>query len=682
MREKKQQRGVALIVAVPAIACILTFVALVLAVAVVTTNRVRLQNAANLAALAALDKYLSAEGTIRERADSALAAANDILKGTELWTIRLGDRGDLVLWDGSAPLGGRREPTPPVSSAGILQFGIWSDIAPTPTECQGTPAPACSCIKNSIFRPCFTPLGGGSPALPSDTGPAPNAVRIVSQTAGAFGVEAPFYRMLGGTRGRLDLSVSAISTIYQRCTAFLLDISGSAHAESHTFSKRPYFEVHPTSPRIMVPQNPGIYAYNTGGGFPPDCAAPPAAPYIPPWSPEALYWCDMYHAGRAERPQGGGDPKAHYQSDYTVEQSPYGPVLIDKYRPAEPLASFMLAYNTALRRLESQRSTTDRAMMYPFTNGGAGPIPPTGLTQDLKFLIEMTDMRRAGRLDYDTDLNRWVERGEMFPNFIDRGWFPTLNRGQTNILDGLNNVMNELVTSCSPSGRKAIVLASDGMATVDPNGADVKSFAGPQGSYQSVERALLSNPGSVLERLLKNKITFTMLLYGDAVEPNFKNVFIPNQSPPKFFDVLSAVAYGLPPSFFNTAPLLPNESVRPDDPRCRGATANDQECARAYAGRLPGVKFRQPNGTFAELAIRSKGLYCPLMKPYTNPDGSINQNCYDPNTKEWRPGDGCDRIEGEYQTKAVKGLTVAGQAAECASRTLGSPPYTLVVEDL
>lgn len=679
MRDQNQ-RGVALVIAVPAIACILTFVALVLAVAVLTTNRVRLQNAANLGALAALDKYLSAEGTIEERADAAVEAADGILKGTKLWTIALGERGRLALWSGQPPDGEGRLPTPPVNSAGIVQFGVWSDTPPAPTECQAAPSVACKCIRNNVFHPCFVPLGDSSRPLPQEGGTAPNAVRIVAQTAATLGVQAPFYRMLGGTNGRLDLSVSAISTIYQRCTAFLLDISGSAHAESHIFSKPPYFEVGPTVPRITVPPDPGLYAYKTSDTFPPRCND--IAPYVEPPTPEGTYWCDMYYSGRVVRPPGGGDPRSHYQSDYSIEQSAHGPVLIDKYTPAEPLSSFLLAYNTALRRLESQRSTTDRAMMYPFTGGASGAIPPTGLTNDLRFLIEMTDMRRGGRMEYDTAQDRWVDRGEIFPNFIDRGWFPTVDRGQTNVIDAINKAMNELVSSCSPSGRKAIVLASDGMATVDPMGQTVKSYAGSSRSYQSVERALLTDQNSVLERLLKNKITFTMLLYGESVEPNFRNVLIPGSSPPKFFDILSAAAHGLPAGFFDVSPSLPPEKDRPDDPLCKGSTADDQECARKYAGRLPGVKFRAPNGTFSELAIRSKGLHCPLMKPYQKPDGSINENCYDPDTKDWKPGGGCQRNEGQYQTQAVKGQSVAAQAADCASRTLGPPPYTLVVEDL
>jgi hypothetical protein len=428
-------------------------------------------------------------------------------------------------------------------------------------------------------------------------------------------------------------------------------------------------------------------------------------------------WCSM----PVKRPSAcatNPDPDdcyPHYRSDYEIEETVSGTFAIDKFTPPEPLTSVMMAANGGLREVQAKGTSIDKVAIIPFSDKIHGPVPFNGLSRDLRFPVDMTDMRRAGRR-VRTGSN-WNTQDEVSPNFIDRDWFPVKvfgsknpPRAGTDILKALHTAINRLTDNnfCSSEGRKGIIIATDGIMThTYPSSGTSVDWGYPLlidnwDDNLLAEDIMLSktNPGALLKRLLDAKIRVTSLLTGDIVDPNFANEIKSHGPPREFLSLIELGSKGfrgfpnlsiIPPE----RPISNTESERPwrlpdfalwdenwNPTPCNwwSGEYNVEECARRYGTQLPGFKYRRPNALFAQLSILSGGLFCPLMDPYRNWDGTINEDCYDPLTGYWKDGNGDCSRDDDFQHNSVYGSELGGQASECVRLTMGRPPYSLVVK--
>jgi len=431
-------------------------------------------------------------------------------------------------------------------------------------------------------------------------------------------------------------------------------------------------------------------------------------------------WCAM-HDERPNSCKTAPDPSTcelHYRSDFEVETTVSGGFAIDRFTAPEPLTSVMMAANGGLREVQAKGTSIDKVAIIPFSHALHGPVPFTGLSRDLRFPVDMTDMRRGGKRTRSATSLPWETSGEVSPNFIDRDWFPVRvwgslspPRAGTDILGALNAAVERLTNAefCATEGRKSIILATDGIMThtysmanaVINWGSGARVIANWSDNLEA-ERALLDRvyPNALLKRMVDAKIRVTTLLTGDIVDPNFANE-IKNPGPPRQFMTMAELGgkgfRGFPDlSLFpperaisETEPQVPNNlpsfvlytaSGAPTACNSAGPDYNMNECARKYSTQIPGFKYRRPNAIFSQLSILSGGLFCPLMDPYKNLDKTVNTDCYDKLTGYWKDGDSdCLRNEA-FQHYSVYGQERGGQAAECVRLSMGRPPFSLVIE--
>src|SRR5690606_27415577 len=96
--------------------------------------------------------------------------------------------------------------------------------------------------------------------------------------------------------------------------------------------------------------------------------------------------------------------------------TPYGEVLVDKYRSgdylgAEPFSRFLAAMNAAYRLASSQSVPEDRGMVLGFSFATQAQVPAEGdtgypgLTTDLNYLVQITNPLNRGTKTWDSDLN-------------------------------------------------------------------------------------------------------------------------------------------------------------------------------------------------------------------------------------------------------------------------------------
>lgn len=316
---------------------------------------------------------------------------------------------------------------------------------------------------------------------------------------------------------------------------------------------------------LPIPGNYAILAPSTNPYSMYNCSAVPALPSSGPllvpqqtaWAAAdaQIYWCAM----KAVRPSGCTDPAnvttcdKHYQSDYEVEDTVDGFLAIDKFRQPEPLTSIYMAVNSSLRRLAAKATAMDKIAILPFADKIYGPMPPTGLSRDLDLMIDLTDMRRAGKRVFNTTTGQWQTVGKEHPNYIDRGWSPVdiaefavpdalRPKKGTDLLAALNQGITRLSNPafCGKRARKTLVVATDGIMNIYyPISGSTVIWATPEKirKKQHLDQAedLLfadtSIPENILTRLIQNDIHFVPMLVGDAIEPNFANVLKPSTVP-------------------------------------------------------------------------------------------------------------------------------------------------------
>lgn len=662
--KRNGQHGLHLVLMSVLITTMLILIALVVTLALMMSNRTKLQNSSNLAALGAIESLMSNTSlAYQERAERALVRANEILRLNKLV--------------GAQELGLLRHKTSDSDLENTLELGMYYPFIPP----NGSPC---------ANYPCYVALPGPPSSLAPDT--TANAVRV---RANSGEMRLPLGELIGGSV--LKVSTPSTATMIERCTAFILDISPSVSLTSHQYSND-----------VLVPiDDPGSLAFQEHiirniedeedllGGL--------CQPQDRPGSLNYKYFCAMPQS-RANN----FDPTvSHYRSDYKTVDSKAMRVRVDLFTTPEPFRTFLLAYNAGLRQLVDMRTFTDKFVLIAFNRDIVDRLPSSGLTADLPYLQQITNLDNIGKVDSNGQFIPGKE--PIHPNLIDRGWLsPIGNTGFTNIIKAMHEAVGALSNPdfCPSSARKSIVIASDGILNCQFNrsngqsNCDLKYDLGvSNNTYVGAEARLLGRTGTpgdpnnpILYDLIQSKIRVTSLITGRHVEPNFKNIIVDN----RYLDFESAIGrgyYGIPTTkndpmvFFNVAPFIglptgPGGGYLLGNPPHEICTAphelgDQNRCAWAYAGAIPGVIFRRAVGVMGELAFRTGGTFCPLM-PILN-----NSSCYDAEGKLkdcCRNGSGgtCGAPPGSFQTYALTDRGAAVDAAECVLKTIAENPYTLL----
>ncbi|NLF24587.1 MAG: VWA domain-containing protein [Deltaproteobacteria bacterium] len=682
---------------------LLGFVALVVGLGFISTDKTRLQNALNLAALGALEAYTRESGDHNSRCTVAVERANEIIGLNKLPGVKeqLGFLGGLCRREGAGP-----------GPGGSLSVGMWLRERPENSDpCKGE-------------YPCFHALDSG----PTNIFPVINAVKIDGKTQSDNKLIVPIARVLG--RNAFQITATATASIVPRCLALLLDVSMSTTQETH-------YQSFNTDDNGLINQDGGPESGKYGFfaiRYDDEVKVYENNPYLCSQIPldtdecsnrlDKVAFCDLL-----TRQNRGNDTNRynHYRSDYgAFTGTPFGDLLVDNridernepfFYGAEPLGTYYFSFNLALRMLLREASGEDRAALIVFRSqmDVAPDGPPKGLSRDFSSLVNLTNLKNR------TD-------GE--DNFIKRGWLPVAGVGNTNIVGALDLAITQLSNPvlCPEEAHRVIILASDGvMNCARKEGVEGNEYrcSGDYNTYKKAEEQLLGSPpgaeGSILQRLQRSNITLTSLIRGAHVEPNFKNVrengngrlidlaeaWVRNPDISELVDGEPGFRPSTPPDECITQS---DGGIYNEDLANKGAFEHLTRWTDKIAGdECDGIQyrgiFRRVNRVFAQMSLASGGIWCPLMDQCVDSSPACdNGTCYEPDPEDPECGckSDCDpsdinccesrqgcvrrlkprlRRHNVTQTCAIKDMSPAMQAAECAVQSLGTTPFALVEEE-
>lgn len=649
----RSERGAVLLVVVFVTIGLLFLCALAIGLGFVQTSKGKFQNNVNLAALGALAAFVETTGDATAKMYQADLRAEAVLTGNPVQGAAqaLGELGTL-----SAP-----------GPSGFLEYGQWFVRDTTGLDpCGGE-------------YPCFL-------AVDPLTQPV-NAVRLRANTQEGNGIQIFFGNLL--STSTIGAAAQATATLVERCTAYLLDVSPSVHADTHIYSSINSSTMLCDDPRCSYPFFPEA-AINAAVANPALCAD-----FSWRNAGSALQrrtratWCTMEEQRLGSPP----DPIKHFRSDYRLVQSRAGNFYVDSYFDSyttyfapQPFGDLFLAFNAALTAVREQSSANDKALVAAFSGVIRSQEPDTGLTSELDRLIQLTNVNFRGLVKTDG-----TEQAPIFPNFLDKNWMPVIGSSsaltQTNLVTPLERAIQTLANSdlCSPTAQKSIILATDGIASCFRTGPQFSSNPPDCGydwpHYFTSEQQLIGDTESVLTQLQQQQIRLTVLHTGDAAGPNFIN----RVENGEYIDSTKAQAFGytgFPDQSYTTNPDQFFDISSTD----RHGDAWDPENDPNFRNQMShGAIFRRPVGVLGKLAIESGGIYAPLLarRPASACGGGACYIC--PNgqpscAESEKILDPVYREADTPQTFAIQNLSKGEQAARAATQTVGGNPYILVEE--
>jgi hypothetical protein len=743
---KNNEHGIYLVVGTALIVLLLLLAALVIGLGFLSTSAARMQRVSNLVALAALENFSQNTELYQDRASSALDRANTLfaanpLPGFDTTFGGIGFAGDSA-------------------TGGDLELGQWlieDDGTTNPDPCSDS-------------YPCFSPNPHPSGAPAESTA---NAVRVRIQNSNSNPLRFPLEKLFAGTSEQVE--AEAIATIIQRCVVFVVDTSLSTYFSSHYVSP-------PDDGRIIRYGDFATQWTNIApefcGGLTADisddvkvCSVPKWPGYddsIPPPLPtsrlihselsvpflrgsvrdadcdqdhlpmEYWWWCNLTET---RDPDTGTPPdlKRRYQSDYIPRTVWYADgtsaeILVDSFiddtygqiHHPRPFGDFFLGFNAGLRKLNQQRSASDRSALLGMKGniGGRYPIPASNggreLTDNIGILIQITNLDNRGTITWRPDASSDPANAheEVRPNFLDYGIYSLINdpfnaaaaskwEVNTNLVLALNTAASILTNECSASSQKIIVLASDGISTCshdsyssapdsinqDDFDCAVPSLTAEQkyDFYEEAETQITEGSGStlsVIDRLKEAEISVVSLISGEHLGVHFlnqQNVSGEYMDPAEQF-ALGGVAFdGGSSDIFDITS------------QCSSGPCDDQDAF--LEGNGTGTEFRRPIAVLAELALETGGIFCPLMPqcdalgicdagctghPTPSEDTCSGSNCcyvWQEDQQECRLASAHYSGVGNEQRCSTVGLDPGAQAARCVTQAIGGSPYILVAEN-
>ena len=738
--------------------------ALAIGLGFVASERSRLQVIGNLVAKAAIASYIrSDEEEEAPRREAAVATANVILRQNRL-------AGADSYLDGIE----LDQPGP----GGTIRFGRYY-----PKKAQSCDTTTCPCGEDELDYPCFFEV---------DTGEFANAVRLNLMNENTNPIFRPFAGVFNPDV--FQLNVEATTAVVETCTANLLDVSVSTTGTNH----KPFdllegfceFE-HDGDEYAgcgLIPPSPPDRGFpkcgDVGYGYPGPltCDDPPSLNIVSPhdalgrsragvfaldytkiyhpngrqrkcwrpdnWEldmglyPDFYYWCNM----EPSRPDAAGPipDDMQFRSDY-VQQMVFGSNkkmlvnlnVFDSDWRVQPMASFFLGFNAALRQIIGLKSDADQGIFMAFTGDVLGRVFPEVdegqyvMTTDLGFLTQLTDMSLVGGVTGELTSNGiGIPDGEqVHPNFLDKGFFPMeplqsledhVERG-TNIVKALVDAADALSSSCSDTSRKMVFLATDGMGTCFFDFGDPQFLPDyPQqlecgenvplvwDIYKIHEYLLLQH---LIPLLQEREIAVTVMFGGEGVQPNYYNIEDPdgpgnctaNNDPNCFlsFDRAQALGIGGPPPPTGEAPFNLQPCPAPGTSEDHGFfncasiprqqvpwPMRDEQAFNELQWGVEGAIFGRATGVMGELAFATGGQYCMLMdvgsvSDYWDHDGD-ESNCQ---------GIYSGMLEGTpcvlknsardfiLEYRAYEYVSKPVQAVRCAQKAINLDPFISVLPD-
>lgn len=665
-----KQRGAVLAVTAVLLAGLLLMLALVVGLGFLFTGEGRIQQAANMSALGAIQAFVESPSTdYTVRSQDGLRRANEILKETGRIPGLVAPFGGVAL--GSDGPGGSLEiglfyPQRPASCCAAGP-GCASCNRPFLTSVSGAEA-KCPCGPNSTDYPCFVPNPPGGITDPNCREIA-NATRVRAHTSPASPLVVPFSSIIG--QDRFTLRGSGVGTLVQRCTAYVLDASLSTIFETHFYSDgipgldeprgfELFNEPGPVPPAGIYPRvanwaaSASFFAFPTsvtGAGV--DCREPRF--------PEEMFWCSMPRnrvGGPSELTSSQRmDPRFHAQNDYEIRTLNGVNFLVDsfinapwvpgyslsnaEYEGPQPLTRFLLAFNVGLQVVNRLKSPGDKGMMYVFDGLKRDREPLTAMTEELGILIQLTDFDL--RQMHTPSGAGYPGGGQVKPNAVSRGWVPIYSedpiRGGTNIVRAVREAVAAL-NVCPESAQKSVVLATDGISTCsylwnDPEqGGDTNCFASTSqqryAAYQQAEGVMLNQ---LKNFLIEKQVSLTTLLDSVVVSPTYKlSAGGTYQSPEQLLGLGEGYCAGLTSSetpvcakpIFETEPVFNLHPGTPTGDRyaaflgafCGGTDSVPCRDKFAFANQgREGIFFRRPTAALQQLAIETGGVVCVITPP-------------------------------------------------------------------
>ena len=425
----------------------------------------------------------------------------------------------------------------------------------------------------------------------------------------------------------------------------------------------------------------------------------------PPWNTGVLPARLSVYSEKPEIRQ-----RYHFRSDYQSRMTGWGWYLVDvfvddpavgTYDGVQPLRRILLAFNSALKTLQDQQTLQDFVQLKVVLSQVVDRYPEEYLagspafTTDLDYLRQITNYENMGLTTLDNSGTKaLIPLTEELPvNFLTHKMFPIAGRpeieGGTNLVSALREAIDDLNTTCPfKEAKRQILLATDGMMTCHTFG---KSPDDPQcginyqyylnSEAQLLGKALLepspalpTGEDSILDLLVSSDIALNVMLFGDYVEPNFRNILrVPKNDnhPSIYLNFLEATEHGLWDcdnavygcDFFDI-----RSNIGGGDVLGNFDTAFMNAGAPISAGSNGVYKFRRVNGVLGKMAMLSGGLWCPDQDldpkgTYIGGEGGLLSDS--------------DRDEGQPQIFSILNYTNAQLAANCASQAVGWNPYYL-----
>ena len=665
--DRSHENGVSLLLGTFFIFILAGLAALGIGLGFVASGKSRIQNITNLVSLSALE-IISKQGSNLNVA----ARANQIASANRV--PGMSPMGDIQERSHALPSGG---------SGGSIEYGNWYFSDP---DGIGASAPLDPCGVGNY--PCFVASAEYNPQV--------NSVRVTVQNQASNNpILTPFAGFFGYDGGYVTSKSTAV--LAGQCSILLQDVSLSTTYDTH---KNPNL---PTS----VEANPAYFVY-------------PASVY--PCSSLTEHFENNYCALEAARAAGSTvDPTIHYQLDYQPRGAVSGAgavgegqILVDTFvdtnsptvfEGPEPLRTFFLASNSALRNMFEGSAGSFWAGI-GFENGvsNVSPtsrwVPSGGFATNPGSLVQATNLDNRGTTDENgSDVSPLVTS-----NFLNYGWFPHIWINSPNV-DGRTEVSNiveafevaiaqfqstTILSTCPATYRKTIILSTDGVGNCWKTGG-TPSYQCQDDivGYNNYINQLLNTVSGELQR--KN-ISVVVLFGGQYVGAHFINrdataSGYQTETGSNFFGFQEALVNGYG-AFAETDPLrkIIDESPEISDPAeynnwCNSSanchTAADCTtliCRNRYAMERMGsidttgaasVKFRQPAAVLAQLAIDTKGIFCPLLPLDPNPSHYVDHD-FDPSTPKVL--DDAFREENGRQEFAITELTPAEQGVLCISK--------------
>ncbi len=336
------------------------FCALAVGLGGVFGQKAKIQNIANLAALAAIHGFVNERGDYAAKQAKALERAQLILSLNSV----TGQSGDLELLGNS------------------IEFGSWNCTS------AGSPA-SCSPLYPESFR--FIRHSGGETKA--------NAVRLTVKTTASTPVRGILTRMLGRTS--FDLDATGYGIVRPRCAAVVVDLSISSVWETHNPSaaagSRFYAFNWPYASCADPSLNAGATAY---------CAYT-AARNVP--DPTILFRTDYPNVEQTWRDSGPVPIRINTTSDSAGD---YGP---------QPFRNMLSAVNGAIRQMNSEAILSDTVSIL---GCGNGVLTTVGPSENLGYLNQVTDFKKNNPLREWSGGAYAIVSEPSYPNPIDVGLIP------------------------------------------------------------------------------------------------------------------------------------------------------------------------------------------------------------------------------------------------------------------